>query len=87
MPFTYSLTALDGLDQALAVPRLTRYLAACKGDRQRAIQLYEYNTRASQIMFGVIQPLEIAFRNTVHRVLTNGLWRPNWYDIGLLQKR
>jgi hypothetical protein len=85
MAFTYSPAALDGLDAALTIPRLTRYLAACSGDRQQAIQLYEYNTRVSQIMYGVIQSLEIALRNAVHQALTSGLRRPDWYDMGILQ--
>jgi hypothetical protein len=85
MPFTYSPSALDALDMALTIPRLTQYLAASNGNRQRAIQLYEYNTRISEAMFGVIQPLEIAFRNAIHRVLTNDLGRADWYDSGVLQ--
>jgi hypothetical protein len=85
MPFTYTLTALNGLETALTIPRLTRYLAHCNGDRQRAIQLYEYNTHISEAMFGVIQPLEIAFRNAIHRVLTNDLGRADWYLSGILQ--
>ncbi len=59
MPFTYSPTALDSLDIALTIPRLTQYLAACKGDRLQAIKLYEHNTQISGVMYGVIQPLEI----------------------------
>jgi hypothetical protein len=85
MPFTYSPTALDGLDSLLTTPRLSRYLAVCNGDRQRAIQLYEYNTRVSEAMYGLIQPLEIAFRNSIHQVLTHDLKRPDWYDMGILQ--
>ena len=85
MPFVYSPTALDQLDQALTIPRLTKYLNACNGDRQRAIQLYEYNTQISEAMYGVIQPLEIALRNAIHRVLTKDLGRADWYDAGILQ--
>ncbi|SRR6266481_2762083 len=84
MPFTYSPTALDSLDAVLTLPRLTRYLAFTNGDRQKAIQLYEYNTRLSKAMFGIIQPLEIAFRNVVNRALVSGLGRPDWYVAGIL---
>ena len=85
MPFTYSPTALASLDRLLTTPRLSRYLADCHGDGQRAIQLYEYNIRVSEAMFGIIQPLEIAFRNAIHLVLATDLKRPDWYDMGLLQ--
>jgi hypothetical protein len=84
MPFAYSPTALDALDTALTLPRLTRYLAFTNGDRMRAIQLYEHNTRISKAMFGIIQPLEIAFRNVANRALANGFARPDWYDTGIL---
>ena len=84
MPFTYSPAALDALDAALTLPRLTRYLAFTNGGRQQAIQLYEHNTRISKAMFGIIQPLEIAFRNVVHGTLASGLGRPDWYDAGIL---
>jgi len=37
-------------------------------------------------MFGIIQPLEIAFRNTIHNRLRSDLGRDDWYDIpGLLK--
>jgi len=85
MPFTYSPTALGGLENVLTAPRLSRYLAFCNGNRQRAIQLYEYNTRISEAMYGIIQPLEISFRNSVHRILARDLGRLDWYDSGILQ--
>jgi hypothetical protein len=85
MPFTYSPTSLKELETALTIPRLTRYLAESKGNMQLAIQLYEHNTLVSAAMFATIQPLEVAFRNGIHRVLATDLGRPDWYDTGALQ--
>ena len=36
-------------------------------------------------MYGIIQPLEIAFRNSIHYVLTTDFGRPDWYDTGILE--
>lgn len=56
------------------------YLNACKADRQAAVQLYEYNTLVSEGMYGVIQPLEVALRNSIHHVLQIDLGHNDWYD-------
>jgi len=83
MPFVYSGNALDGLTQAIAKDRLSQYLTQANGNSMLALMLYERNTRLSQGIYGVLQPLEIAFRNAIHRVMSTDTGRSNWYKYGL----
>ena len=48
-----------------------------KGDLKIAIHLYERNTLFSQGLYGVLQPLEIAFRNSIHRVISRDTGKSN----------
>src|SRR5690348_12647637 len=80
MPFVYSIDAVGNLQQAIAKDRLTSYLSVTKGDVAQAIRLYERNALLSQGLYGVLQPLEITFRNSLHRVLSRDTGKPNWYD-------
>jgi hypothetical protein len=52
-----------------------------------AIALYECNTLFSQGLYAVLQPLEIALRNSLHRTMVAGLARTNWYDVAKLRFR
>jgi hypothetical protein len=78
MPFVYSTDALSNLRDTISRARLSPYVQAAKGDLALAISLYEYNTLLSQGLYGVLQPLEIAFRNSLHRILGQGIGL-DWY--------
>lgn len=80
MPFVYSADALSNLHSTIARDRLASYISDAKGDVRKAIQLYERNTLFSQALYGVLQPLEIAFRNSIHVVLTGDTGHHDWYD-------
>ncbi len=80
MPFVYSNDAQASLSNSIAKDRLSRYIGASNGDVHKAILLYERNLLLSQDLHGVIQPLEIALRNSIHRVITTDIGHPNWYD-------
>jgi hypothetical protein len=49
--------------------------------------MYERNTLFCQGLYGVLQPLEIIFRNSVHRSISIGVGKSNWYDFSLLRTR
>lgn len=87
MPFVYSADALGNLTRAISKERLSSYLAKTASDTFRAVQLYEWSTLLSQSLYGVIQPLEIAFRNSIHRILATGTGRSNWYEYSPLRYR
>jgi hypothetical protein len=79
MPFVYSTDALSNLRDTISRARLSPYVLASKGDLTLAINLYEYNSLLSQGLYGVLQPLEIAFRNSLHRTLGQGIGL-DWYE-------
>jgi hypothetical protein len=79
MPFVYSLDALSNLRDTISRARLSPYVIESKGDLASAIALYEYNTLLSQGLYGVLQPLEIAFRNSLHRTLGLRIGL-DWYE-------
>src|SRR5271168_4702034 len=78
MPFVYSTDALSNLRDAISRPRLSPYVIETKGDLLLAVRLYEHNTVLSQGLYGVLQPLEIAFRGALHRTLGQGIGL-DWY--------
>jgi hypothetical protein len=51
---------------ALSVPRIGKYLLACKGDKNRALILYRYNIKLGQKFYGVLGVLEVALRNAIN---------------------
>ena len=77
--FSYTDEALDELETALSHERLSTYLDAAGGDRERAIRLHAWNTAVSAAFYGPLQGLELALRNAMHRRLAER-YGPAWYD-------
>ena len=69
----------DDLAASLSPERLSTYLRAARGDRERALRLYTWNTAMSAAFYGPLQGLEVALRNAVHRQL-GGCYGADWYD-------
>lgn len=87
MSFEYTDAEIDALDSTLSKERLDRYSRLANGNRKKAIQFYEANNVVSESMFGVIRGFEIPLRNSVHRVMSSGIGRDDWYDhLPFLQK-
>jgi Abi-like protein len=87
MPFVYSDDAQSNLRRSIARDRLSSYVSDCNGDLCKAIQLYERNTLFSQTLYGVLQPLEIAFRNSIHQVMTGHTGHADWYERAPMRTR
>ncbi|WP_417845906.1 hypothetical protein [Thalassospira povalilytica] len=82
-PFDYTQQFVDGVVASLSEDRLTPYLRQSKGDRVKAIKLYERNIAVSEGFYSIIHVLEIALRNTVHRTLSKQI-AEEWFDqVGL----
>ena len=77
--FSYTDEILDELETALSHERLSTYLGAAGGDRERAIRLHAWNTAVSAAFYGPLQGLEVALRNAMHRRLAER-YGPEWYD-------
>lgn len=63
--------------QLFSEARMQKYLRACGGDKDQAMQLYSYNARLSQAFFGVVSLFEVILRNAIneHYLKTLG---ENW---------
>jgi hypothetical protein len=76
----YHAATVAALELSLSADRLSSYMLSASGDKQKAILLHELNTQKSEALFGVIQGLELTFRNAVHRILEAGIGVASWYD-------
>jgi hypothetical protein len=57
-------------ESRLSSARLGSYLASAGGDRNRAIDLYEWNVEASGALYEAMTFLEVVLRNSIHDQLT-----------------
>ena len=53
----------------LSEPRFARYLAEAVGDRERALELYEWNLRLGAAVMRDIAHIEVAVRNVYDRTM------------------
>lgn len=67
----------------LSKERLSSY---SKATLEETIKNYERNTILSEAIYGLLQGVEIALRNSIHNVLTAGLSRSDWYNYFSWQK-
>ena len=77
--FLYDRNALDELEASFSSVRLSTYLKAVRGDREKALHLYTWNTAISAAFYGPLQGLEIALRNAMDRQLA-ACYGEAWYD-------
>jgi hypothetical protein len=78
--FDYSTTNLAELEVRLSSDRLQPYRKSVGGDSERAIRLYEQNTLLAESLYGILQGLEIALRNSIHVQLSVSFARPDWWN-------
>jgi hypothetical protein len=67
-------------EKALSVPRIGKYLLACKGDKNKALILYRYNIKLCQKFYGVLGVLEVVLRNAIDAHFREQLQDPNWIE-------
>ena len=60
---------LSWVERWLSTPRLAPYLAACEGDTERALDLYEWNIDLGQVLMRDVAHFEVALRNAYDRVM------------------
>lgn len=80
LPFAYTSEELEKVKEALSEERLGPYLTLAGSDLREAIRLYERNTALSEALYGLLQGLEVSLRNSMHRAISKGLSREDWYD-------
>lgn len=78
--FQYSEEVLAELGSSLSPERLSTYLRAVSdGDTEQGVRLYVWNIALSSAFYGVLQGLEVALRNAMHKRLSVAYGRA-WYE-------
>ena len=79
--YQYSGEVLAELESTLSRERLSTYLRAVPdADKEQAVCLYVWNIALSSAFYGVLQGLEVALRNAMHKRLSaayGGAWYEN----------
>ncbi|MCB2262138.1 MAG: Abi family protein [Candidatus Thiosymbion ectosymbiont of Robbea hypermnestra] len=70
---------LEALETSLSPERMSTYVKAAGGDREKALRLYTWNTAVSAAFYEPLQGLEITLRNAMHRQLRI-TYGSDWYD-------
>jgi hypothetical protein len=78
MPQVFPNQLISDLEDALSSPRFGTYLRVTGGDRQRAAQLYSWNTEVSAAFYTPLQYAEIGTRNGAIEAITIE-FGPNWH--------
>lgn len=76
-PLSKDDNAIGWAERWLSAERLAPYLAACDGNIDRALDLYEWNISLGQVLMRDISHFEVALRNAYDRVLCEG-WGEGW---------
>ena len=61
-----------------SVPRMRKYLNACAGNKQKAMQLYRYNVRLCQRFYGALNLFEVMLRNAINVHYASYYSDPDW---------
>jgi len=80
-----STVNLTELERTLSSDRLQPYLASVGGDPEGAVRLYEQNTLLAESLYGILQGLEVALRNTIHGQLAFAFGLAEWWNAVLLE--
>jgi hypothetical protein len=78
--FDYTPANLAELELQLSSDRLQPYRKSVGGDSERAIRLYDQNILLAESLYGILQGLEIALRNSIHVQLSASFGRPDWWN-------
>jgi hypothetical protein len=78
--FDYNESNLNTFVKYLSAERLAAYISHARGDKWIAIRLYEFNTRVSEALYGVIQGLEVALRNAIHERMMTQTGKADWFE-------
>lgn len=62
----------------LSKARMSKYIKACNGNKAQAINLYHYNIKLSERMFGVISMFEIILRNAIDKHYSSYFSDSDW---------
>ena len=72
-------------EKAFSAARLNKYLHACGGNTDKALQLYRLNIKLCQKLYGVLNVFEIVLRNAIHEHYKTYFSTPDWISSQLLE--
>lgn len=78
--FLYDEVSLKLLRRSISTERLAPYEELADNNAAYAIYLYEWNTRVSESLYGIIQGFEVALRNAIHEVMSEHYKSEDWYE-------
>ena len=78
--FEYTPEIMAALTSTLSEERLYKYISATGGDKERALNLYVWNSQISAAFYTPLQGLEVALRNALHRTLADFFASDDWYE-------
>ncbi len=70
----------ENLERLLSAKRLDTYYNLFKGDKTKAIEYYQLNTKISESFYPLLANLEIALRNSVHQSFSVRFETENWFE-------
>ena len=70
----------NDLEQHFSAARLGRYRASCGGDEARAARAYVNSMLLAEAMMPMLNVLEIALKNGIHRRLSGLYGRLDWWE-------
>lgn len=70
----------NDLEKHFSTARLGRYRNSCGGDEARAARAYVSNMLLAEAMMPMLNVLEIALKNGIHRRLTLAYGRSDWWE-------
>ncbi len=71
----------ENLERLLSVKRLDTYYKLFEGDKTKAIEYYQLNTKIAEAFYPLLANLEIALRNSIHQSFTVRFDTENWFEI------
>lgn len=77
--FSRTRSINEALERTLTRERLAKYLSAAKQDLDRALTLYEDNTKISESFYTPLQCLEVCLRNSIDIQMTQ-TYGDYWFD-------
>ena len=71
----------ENLEKLLSAKRIETYYKLFKGDKTKAIEYYQLNTKISEAFYPMLANLEIVLRNSVHQSFSIRFKTENWFEI------
>jgi len=73
-----NLMNYNDYEKHFSKPRLTKYKQSCRGNEQKALELYMLNIEMSKNFYGILNLFEVALRNAINEHYKNHFEDDDW---------